>query len=268
MCWCTCPNGAAFIEVCFALFRLGARPILALPAHRQHEIGGFCGFAQASAYIGCAQLEGFDCRSMARRLAAANPLLRHVVIDGDAQEFTALSELYNSAPLERDAGRADAVACFQLSGGTTGTPKLIPRRHAEYLYNVRASSEVCELDARTVYLTALPMAHNFTLCCPGVIGTLLAGGRVVCTRRSDPESCFALISEQRVTVTALVPAAGDALAGRPGPAPGRPVQPARAASGRCEIAQQRGRTGHADAGLHLATSAGHGRGVVVFYPPG
>lgn len=118
------PNGAAFIEVCFALFRLGARPILALPAHRQHEIGGFCGFAQASTYIGGAQLEGFDCRPMARRLAAANPQLRHVVIDGDAQEFTALSALYNSAPLGRDAGRADAVACFQLSGGTTGTPKL------------------------------------------------------------------------------------------------------------------------------------------------
>lgn len=71
-------------------------------------------------------------------------------------------------------------------GGTTGTPKLIPRRHAEYLYNVRASSAVCGLDAQTVYLAALPMAHNFTLCCPGVIGTLLAGGRVVCSRRPDP----------------------------------------------------------------------------------
>lgn len=199
------PNGSAFIEVCFALFRLGARPILALPAHRQHEIGGFCSFAQASTYIGCDQLDGFDCRQMARQLAEANPHLRQVVIDGDAEEFTALKALYNSEPLEQDAGHADAVACFQLSGGTTGTPKLIPRRHAEYLYNVRASSAVCGLDAHTVYLTALPMAHNFTLCCPGVIGTLLAGGRVVCTRRSDPETCFALISEQRVTVTALVP---------------------------------------------------------------
>lgn len=199
------PNGSAFIEVCFALFRLGARPILALPAHRQHEIGGFCRFAQATAYIGCAELDGFDCREMARQLAAQSMHLRHVVIDGDAQAFIALSTLYHHEPLEQDAGRPDAVACFQLSGGTTGTPKLIPRRHAEYLYNVRASSEVCGLDARTVYLTALPMAHNFTLCCPGVIGTLLAGGRVVCTRRCDPESCFALISEQRVTVTALVP---------------------------------------------------------------
>lgn len=199
------PNGSRFIEVCFALFRLGARPILALPAHRQLEIGGFCGFAQASTYIGSDLLEGFDCRQMARQLLAAHPSLRQVLIDGDSQEFTELDTLYQGEPLAEDAGQADAVACFQLSGGTTGTPKLIPRRHAEYLYNVRASSEVCGLDAHTVYLAALPMAHNFTLCCPGVIGTLLAGGRVVCTRRSDPDTCFALIGAERVTVTALVP---------------------------------------------------------------
>ena len=198
------PNGTAFIEVCFALFRLGARPILALPAHRQHEIGGFCRFAEARAYIGCDQLEGFDCRQMARQLRTVHPHLQ-VVIDGVAEEFTALAALYAEPPLQQDAGNPQAVACFQLSGGTTGTPKLIPRRHAEYLYNVRASAAVCGFDAHTVYLAALPMAHNFTLCCPGVIGTLLAGGRVVCSQRSDPDTCFALIAGQRVTATALVP---------------------------------------------------------------
>lgn len=198
------PNGSAFVEVCFALFRLGVRPILALPAHRQHEIGGFCRFAEARAYIGCDQLEGFDCRQMARQLRTVHPHLQ-VVIDGVAEEFTALAALYAEPPLQQDAGNPQAVACFQLSGGTTGTPKLIPRRHAEYLYNVRASAAVCGFDAHTVYLAALPMAHNFTLCCPGVIGTLLAGGRVVCSQRSDPDTCFALIAEQRVTATALVP---------------------------------------------------------------
>ncbi len=198
------PNGSAFIEVCFALFRLGVRPILALPAHRQHEIGGFCRFAEARAYIGCDQLGGFDCRQMARQLRAVHPHLQ-VVIDGVAEEFTALAALYAEPPLQQDAGNPQAVACFQLSGGTTGTPKLIPRRHAEYLYNVRASAAVCGFDAHTVYLAALPMAHNFTLCCPGVIGTLLAGGRVVCSQRSDPDTCFALIAGQRVTATALVP---------------------------------------------------------------
>lgn len=35
------PNGIAFVETCFALFQLGVRPVLALPAHRQHEISGF-----------------------------------------------------------------------------------------------------------------------------------------------------------------------------------------------------------------------------------
>ncbi|MGV8254702.1 AMP-binding protein, partial [Pseudomonas aeruginosa] len=78
--------------------------------------------------------------------------------------------LYQADALEDCAARAEDIACFQLSGGTTGTPKLIPRRHREYLYNVRASAEVCGFDEHTVYLTGLPMAHNFTLCCPGVIG--------------------------------------------------------------------------------------------------
>ncbi|SUH38883.1 enterobactin synthase subunit E [Salmonella enterica subsp. enterica] len=32
---------------------------------------------------------------------------------------------------------ADEVAYFQLSGGTTGTPKLIPRTHNDYYYSVR-----------------------------------------------------------------------------------------------------------------------------------
>ncbi|KAB0726628.1 AMP-binding protein, partial [Pseudomonas aeruginosa] len=117
----------------------------------------------------------------------------------------ALAPLYQADALEDCAARAEDIACFQLSGGTTGTPKLIPRRHREYLYNVRASAEVCGFDEHTVYLTGLPMAHNFTLCCPGVIGTLLAGGRVVVSQRADPEHCFALIARERVTHTALVP---------------------------------------------------------------
>jgi 2,3-dihydroxybenzoate-AMP ligase len=33
------PNVAEFYVVCFALFRIGALPVLALPAHRRAEIG-------------------------------------------------------------------------------------------------------------------------------------------------------------------------------------------------------------------------------------
>lgn len=40
---------------------------------------------------------------------------------------------------------SDEVALFQLSGGSTGTPKLIPRTHNDYDYSARASAEICEL---------------------------------------------------------------------------------------------------------------------------
>ncbi|VWD19382.1 (2,3-dihydroxybenzoyl)adenylate synthase [Burkholderia contaminans] len=199
------PNGARFIETCFALFQLGVRPVLALPAHRHYEIGAFCRFAGARAYLGAAQLGEFDCRPLAAALQADCPTLEHVVLAGDDHAFTPFDALYDAPPLRECAARADDIACFQLSGGTTGTPKLIPRRHREYLYNVRACSAASGFDASTVYLAALPMAHNFTLCCPGTIGALLAGGRVITTGRPEPEQSFALIARERVTHTALVP---------------------------------------------------------------
>ena len=40
-----------------------------------------------------------------------------------------------------DPGNPDAIAMLQLSGGTTGTPKAIPRLHAEYWYYGRATGE-------------------------------------------------------------------------------------------------------------------------------
>lgn len=199
------PNSIQFIEVCFALFQLGVRPILALPAHREHEIKGFCQQASAKAYIAQDDIDGFACGLLGSKLLAAHPSLQRVIIAGTAGAHTPLASLYDASVFSDYLPAAHDVACFQLSGGTTGTPKLIPRRHDEYLYNVRACMAASAFDAQTVYLTCLPMAHNFTLCCPGLIGTLLAGGRVVVTSRSDPDTCFALIEAERITHVALVP---------------------------------------------------------------
>ena len=48
------------------------------------------------------------------------------------------------------------VALFLLSGGTTGMPKLIPRTHADYLYNARASVTASGLTSESRCLIALP----------------------------------------------------------------------------------------------------------------
>ena len=52
----------------------------------------------------------------------------------------------------------------------------------------------------------LPASHNFPLACPGILGTLLAGGRVVMLPSPEPESAFAAIAAEGITVTAAVPA--------------------------------------------------------------
>jgi 2,3-dihydroxybenzoate-AMP ligase len=98
------------------------------------------------------------------------------------------------------------VAFFLLSGGTTGLPKLIPRTHDDYSYNLRASGEACAFDADTVYLVSLPIAHNFPLGCPGTLGTMHVGGRVVLNNDPTAAGAFPIIERERVTVTALVPA--------------------------------------------------------------
>lgn len=201
------PNIAEFFITCFALFRIGAIPVFALPAHRQAEITHFCQLSDARAYVIRDRDSGFDYRQLARQVGAAAPALHHVIVVGDAAEFVA----WDSLPDQQDDTTlpppppASDVAFLQLSGGSTGLPKLIPRTHDDYLYSVRASAELCQLDQHSVYLCALPAAHNFPLSSPGTFGIFHAGGCVVLARQPTPEHCFPLIENEKVTVTALVP---------------------------------------------------------------
>ena len=197
-------NTAAFLEVCFALFRLGALPVFALPAHRVSEIGYFCAFTEAVAYIIPDKHGGFDYRTLAEQVRAATPTLRHVLVAGEPGPFVSLESL-DAEPMALAGPQPHDVAFFQLSGGSTGVPKLIPRTHDDYLYSLRGSVEICQLDASSVYLCALPASHNFPLSSPGTLGTLYAGGTVVMALHPSPDEVFPLIARERVTITAVVP---------------------------------------------------------------
>ncbi|XLM21699.1 AMP-binding protein, partial [Chromobacterium piscinae] len=101
----------------------------------------------------------------------------------------------------------DEVAFFQLSGGSTGTPKLIPRTHNDYFYSVRRSAEICALGPHTRFLCALPAPHNFPLSSPGALGVFHAGGAVALAASPEPLACFELIERHQVNIAALVPPA-------------------------------------------------------------
>lgn len=202
------PNCWQFLVVFFGLSRLGVAPVLALPAHRLSEISSFTGVTEAKAYICAARSAGFDYRQLARELQERHPGLKHVIVSGEPEEFISLEGLLaSSTDLPQDPVSSDSLLCFLLSGGTTSVPKLIARVHCEYSCVIRYSAAANGFDETTVYLAALPMAHNFPLGAPGVLGTLQCGGTVVIAETPEPDMCFDLIDRNMVTHTALVPPA-------------------------------------------------------------
>jgi 2,3-dihydroxybenzoate-AMP ligase len=209
------PNGWEFLVLTLACLRAGIVPVMALPGHRHHELSYLTEHAEAAAIAVPDELRGFDHQELAHRLVGEVPTLQHALVSGpNLQERSVdLRALCSGGSGGSDRGRWDAVepdsrsvAVFLLSGGTTGLPKLIARTHDDYTYNAKRSAEVSCMDEDTVYLVTLPAGHNFPLACPGLLGALLVGGRVVMLPSPEPERAFRTIAEEGVTHTAVVPA--------------------------------------------------------------
>ncbi|MEU4315512.1 AMP-binding protein [Nocardia sp. NPDC024068] len=204
------PNRAEFVEVIFALFRLGALPVFCLPAHREAELVPIAAASGAVAMITSDRHQHFDYAALAETVRGKVAGVRHILLltDNPDHEFAAgAADLadFRDEPGELPEVDAAAVAFLQLSGGSTGIPKLIPRTHDDYLYSVRRSAEITELGPDSVYLATLPVAHNFPMSSPGILGALYAGGTVAMTPDPTPSTAFAAVERFGVTITGLVP---------------------------------------------------------------
>ncbi|MFI6933998.1 (2,3-dihydroxybenzoyl)adenylate synthase [Streptomyces sp. NPDC050287] len=205
------PNVAQFVEVAFALFRAGAKPVFSLTSHRAQEVRHLCELSGASGYVVPGLFRGFDHTALGRQLAAGLPALRRVfVMDGTggtgaADGLVVPLEQVDAEPVPLPANDPSDVAFFLLSGGTTALPKLIPRTHDDYAYQTRTVAGQSGLGPGSVYLAALPVEFNFAWGCPGVVGTLSSGGTVVLAPDPTADDCFRLIEAERVTLTSVVP---------------------------------------------------------------
>jgi 2,3-dihydroxybenzoate-AMP ligase len=207
------PNVAEFVILYFGLQKIGCIPIAALPSHRYAEISQFIELSAATTSVTPDYQRDFDYAQMVRRILRESPVLKRAIIFGKPSlGFSSLSELI-STPATLPASRLSEIridptdpAVFQLSGGTTGIPKLIPRTHNDYAYNSRAAAKVCAISDKSVLLVVLPIAHNLPLACPGIQGFMFHGGKVVLSSSTKPEDMCALISEHRVSHLKVVPA--------------------------------------------------------------
>ncbi len=204
------PNIAEFYIVFFALLKVGVVPLNALYSHRQLELKAFIQQIHPKLVIASRAHEVFATDLFENDLKASGLSPELFVMLGANEHDLDLVAAYQKASAEQveyQSTPADEVAFFQLSGGSTGTPKLIPRTHNDYDYSVRASAEICQLNSDTRLLCGIPVAHNFMLSSPGALGVFHAGGSVVMAATPEPLQCFALIERHQVNMASLVPSA-------------------------------------------------------------
>ena len=76
------PNGWQFVVLTLGCLRAGIVPVMALPAHREHELAYLCEHSEARALAVPDVLRDFDHQQMAERLRAGAAALRHILVAG------------------------------------------------------------------------------------------------------------------------------------------------------------------------------------------
>ncbi|MEE2059063.1 (2,3-dihydroxybenzoyl)adenylate synthase [Rhodococcus artemisiae] len=200
------PNVADYVPLVFALYELGAIPVLALAAHQRHEIEYIVDFTQARAYVTVERHNGNDLAALAEDMKASSSTLEHTIIlapDGRGGDLDGL--LSHGALTHRRRSLPSDVAFVQLSGGTTGRPKVIPHTHEANLTSVRSAVRHCGITSGTIQLIVLPLSHSFAMRSPGYLGVLGSGGTVVLSQNGSPDAAFSLIQKHRITDVSVVP---------------------------------------------------------------
>lgn len=205
------PNIAEFLIVFFALIKAGIVPLNAIYKHRQHELDSFISQIKPKLLVVSSEHELFKDDKYLQHLQSIG-LQSEIILKLNSPDHESnLTDWFNSRYTTGTQNSlliptpADQIALFQLSGGSTNTPKLIPRTHNDYLYNAEASAEVAKYSSETRFLCAMPIAHNFMLSSPGVLGVISRGGSIVMATSPEPLMCFDLIEKHQVNTTSLVP---------------------------------------------------------------
>lgn len=191
----------------YGCLKAGAVPVATLAAHRGHEIGHISRAVGAVAHVVESGLS-YDLVAFARQQAEGHPTLRTILTIG--APAAADTHAVESLGVDIDVASARArveqvqagidpldVCTFQLSGGTTGVPKVIPRRHVEYWDNARLYAERLRWTEDTRVAHLIPLIHNAGITC--ALHAAHSVGATLVLATPDAESAFRLLARERAT---------------------------------------------------------------------
>jgi non-ribosomal peptide synthetase component E (peptide arylation enzyme) len=188
-------------------YKSGIVPVCALPQYREVEIGKLASLSLPEAYFVQADVGQFDLVSFAQKMCIEHPSFRRLVVArGAAPAGThAMSALLESVSVtdakhmlsDLKIGSEDVLS-FQLSGGTTGVPKIIPRFHAEYLAHSEAWTRHVDAGEHATLIWSLPLLHNAAHLY-ALVPTIAQGQTTVLMPKVDIVRMAELIEQHRVT---------------------------------------------------------------------
>ncbi|NEA31333.1 AMP-binding protein [Streptomyces sp. SID13031] len=189
----------------------GIRPVCTLPQHGVHEVAVLARHVGARGLIiqadfGRGQLPG-NARTLLSDGAIEKLIVARGATFGPALGYDELlGHDSNPAELPYRTMDPEQIVAFQLSGGTTGLPKVAPRLHEEYAYNARAWANVLGWGPGTVVLYPLPIMHNAGVSV-ALQPVLLSGATLVLAPSADVGVVLDLIESTRPETIPLVPPA-------------------------------------------------------------
>lgn len=239
-------NSSALVIATIACWKAGILPVCTLVAHREHEIGYLAQHTRARAHF-VLDDDKFDHLTFAKQMRQKVPSLQFIVtanankfgfIDrllsrfrtkntephAPQEQVHSLRRLIDSTTLE-EARAALAglshdpfqVCVYQLSGGTTGVPKVIPRMHNDYVCNMQLVARHLGWTSEDVIFHPPPMMHNANMVCGWGPG-LLAGVRNVVVPDPGPRDFARVMMFEKPTwiglTRAILMRITDAAAGR------------------------------------------------------
>ena len=194
-----------------ACLKAGLIPICTLAAHREQEIGYIGKHAGARLHFVQGDDAKFDDVAFATKMRATIPSVEWILQARGPQRGAALSlaALIDATDLATARARLAEVprdpfqvAVFQLSGGTTGVPKIIPRFHNDYVAMMRGVASVNGYQPDDTLFMPLPMMHNLNMgCCFGPF--LLTGGAITVAPALTPEIFLQIFDRYNPSIAVL-----------------------------------------------------------------
>jgi 2,3-dihydroxybenzoate-AMP ligase len=195
-------NSAELIIALIGCWKAQLIPVCTLVPHRRAEIDPIGRLSEARGAIVQASLADF-----ALEMRASLPALEHIIVArGEAPagciSFSSIEQECRGSEHLVEVYDPFQVVIFQLSGGTTSVPKIIPRFGNEYFANMAMCAERYGMNMSDRVYVPLPLMHNAAMACLA-FPALLSGATVLLAAQVDGPTVVKMLSHYRPTWMAI-----------------------------------------------------------------